>query len=38
MTISEKKIYPPSGDTQTIYLKNMITDPNIEVGDYTIPA
>ena len=29
-------IYPRSGDTQTIYLKNVITDPNIEVGEYTI--
>ena len=24
MTISEKKIYPRTGDTQTIYLKNVI--------------
>lgn len=31
-----KKIYPRTKDTQTIYLKNVITDPNIEVGDYTI--
>ena len=30
------KVYPRTGDTQTIYLKNMITDPGIEVGDYTI--
>ena len=32
----EKLIYPRSKDKQTIYLKNVITDPNIEVGDYTI--
>ena len=30
------KVYPRAGDTQTIYLKNVITNPNIEVGDYTI--
>lgn len=36
MTISANKIYPRTGDTQTIYLKNVITSPNIEVGDYTI--
>lgn len=31
-----KKIFPRTGDTQTIYLKNVITDPNIQVGDYTM--
>lgn len=36
MTISEKKIYPRTGDKQTIYLKNVIKDPNIIVGDYTM--
>ena len=36
MTISENKIYPRTGDTEIIYLKNVITDPNIEIGDYTI--
>lgn len=36
MNLSEKKIYPRTGDKQTIYLKNVITDPNIEVGDYTM--
>lgn len=36
MTISERKIYPRTGDTQTVYLKNVITDANIEVGDYTM--
>lgn len=30
------KIYPRTGDTQTIYLKNVITNANIEVGDYTM--
>lgn len=36
MAISENKIYPRTGDTQTIYLKNVITNPNIIVGDYTM--
>lgn len=31
-----KKVYPRTGDTQTIYLKNAITNPNIEVGNYTM--
>lgn len=31
-----RKIYPRTGDTETVYLKNVITDLNIEVGDYTI--
>lgn len=30
------KIYPRAGDIQTIYLKNVITNPNIQVGDYTV--
>lgn len=36
MTISEKKIFPRSGDNQTVYLKNTISDTNIDVGDYTM--
>lgn len=37
MTIPNKeKIYPRSNDTETIYLKNVITNENIIVGDYTI--
>lgn len=31
-----KKIYPRTGDTQTVYLNAVIKDPSIEVGDYTI--
>ena len=27
---------PRTGDTQTVYLKNVITEPNIQIGDYTI--
>lgn len=30
------KIYPRTGDEQTVYLKNVIIGPGIEVGDYTI--
>ena len=29
-------IYPRTSDKQTIYLKNVINNPNIEVGDYTM--
>ena len=31
-----QKIYPRSKDRETVYLKNVITDPNIIIGDYTI--
>ena len=34
--IPHEKIYPRSNDQQTVYLRNVITDPNIEVGAYTI--
>ena len=30
------KVYPRTGDMQTVNLKNVITNPNIEVGDYTM--
>ena len=36
MTISENKVYPRTGDTQTVYLKNVITESVIEIGDYTM--
>ena len=36
MTISEKKLYPRTGDSQTVYLKSVVTDPTIEVGEYTM--
>ncbi len=29
-------IHPRSQDRQTVYLKNVVNDPTIEVGDYTI--
>lgn len=31
-----EKIYPRTGDTQTVYLKAVVTDPAIEVGDFTV--
>jgi len=36
MTIQDKKIYPRTGDFQTVYLKNVVSDPGIIVGDYTM--
>ena len=30
------KVYPRTGDMQTVYLKNVVTNPNIEVGEYTM--
>lgn len=30
------KIYPRTGDAETVYLKNVVTGPNIEIGDYTM--
>lgn len=37
MTISDiDKIYPRTNDKQIVYLKNIITDPNIQIGEYTI--
>lgn len=34
--MSEKKIYPRAFDNQIVYLKNVIKDSSIIVGDYTI--
>ena len=36
MTIPDEKIYPRKGDTQTVYLKNVVTRPGIQVGEYTM--
>ena len=30
------KIYPRTGDMQTVYLNAVVKDPQIEIGDYTI--
>ena len=32
----KNKIYPRPHDKQTVYLKNVVNNPNIEVGDYTM--
>lgn len=36
MSIPENQIYPRTGDKQTVYLKNVISNANISVGDYTM--
>ena len=36
MTIPVKQIYPRTGDKETIYLKHVITNSNITVGDFTM--
>ena len=36
MTIPESMLYPRRGDTQTIYLRAAISDPSIDVGEYTM--
>lgn len=36
MTIPDKKIFPRTNDFETVYLKEVIHDPNIIVGDYTM--
>ena len=34
--MDKQKIYPRSKDRETVYLKNVVTDPSIIVGDYTM--
>ena len=37
MTIPDyKKLYPRTGDSQTIYLKNAVQGPYVEIGEFTI--
>lgn len=36
MTIPGEKIYPRTNDFDTVYLKNVVSNPNVIVGDYTI--
>ena len=36
MAISERKIYPRTGDKETVYLNSVVTNPNISVGEYTM--
>lgn len=35
MAIPEKRVYPRTGDKTTVYLKEVITNPNITVGEFT---
>lgn len=34
--MDKSKIYPRTGDTQTVYLRSVVTRKTIEVGDFTI--
>ena len=34
--MTEPRIYPRTGDRQTVYLNAVVRDPSIEVGDWTI--
>ena len=34
--MNSKKVYPRTGDKETVYLKSTITKPNIIVGEYTM--
>ena len=36
MMTPAKQIYPRSGDNHTVYLNQVITNPNIIIGDYTM--
>lgn len=34
--MDSKKVYPRTGDKETVYLKSIITKPNIIIGEYTM--
>lgn len=34
--MDKRKIYPRTGDNQTVYLQSVVTRKTIEVGDFTI--
>ena len=34
--MDKRKIYPRTGDDQTVYLNQVVTDPSIIIGDYTM--
>ena len=34
--MNPEKIYPRTGDRETVYLKHVVTNPNIQIGDYTM--
>ena len=34
--MNPEKIYPRTGDRETVYLKQVVTNPNIQIGEYTM--
>lgn len=36
MSLPSKSIYPRTGDKETVYLKDVVSNPNIIVGDFTM--
>ncbi len=36
MSLPNKKIYPRTGDKETVYLKDVVSNPNIMVGDFSM--
>lgn len=36
MSLPNRRIYPRTGDRETVYLKDVVADPNITVGDFSI--
>lgn len=36
MIPDRNKVYPRTGDTQTVYLKNVVEGPRVDIGDFTI--
>ena len=34
--MNPKKIYPRTNDHETVYLKSVVSDPGIVVGDFTL--
>ncbi len=36
MSIPAEKIYPRTGDSQTVYLNAVVSNPNITIGEYTM--
>jgi len=36
MAVSERKIFPRTGDKETVYLNSAVINPNISVGGYTM--
>lgn len=36
MSLPNKRTYPRTGDKETVYLKDVISNPNIIVGDFSM--